>query len=139
MVYLSIIIPAYNEEKNVVILYSQLKQVLKRLKKDYEIIFIDDGSNDNTLSNLIGINKKDKKLKMIKLRKNFGQSAAMDAGFKLAKGDFIMAMDSDLQNDPEDIPRLIKKINEGYDVVNGWRYNRRDTFSKRIFSKILPG
>ncbi|MFH0876016.1 MAG: glycosyltransferase family 2 protein [archaeon] len=132
--YLSIVIPAYNEEKNVVLLYDELKKVLGKLKKDYEIFFIDDGSTDQTFENLTKLNSRDKKVRVIKLRKNFGQTAAMNAGFSAATGELIITMDSDLQNDPSDIPRLIEKINEGYDVVSGWRENRKDNLSKRIFS-----
>ena len=129
---ISVIIPVYNEEKNVSILHNSLKKVLDKLKRTYEIIFIDDGSDDNTLKELVKL----KKIKIIKFRKNFGQTAAMSAGFRAAKGKIIISMDGDLQNDPKDIPRLIKKINEGYDVVSGWRFKRKDSISKKFFSKI---
>jgi glycosyltransferase involved in cell wall biosynthesis len=133
---ISIVIPAYNEQDNVLLLYAQLKKVLDPMKKDYEIIFIDDGSTDRTYENLASLNRKDRKVKIIKLRKNFGQTAAMDAGFKNAAGDVIIALDADLQNDPEDIPKLLKKLDEGYDAVSGWRYKRSDPFSKKVFSWI---
>ncbi len=136
MPHISIVIPVYDEEKNISLLYSSLKDILKKIKRTHEIIFVDDGSRDQTLGNLIEIKKKDKNVKIIKFRRNFGQSAAMDAGFKLARGSIIIAMDADLQNDPNDIPRLITKIDQGYDVVSGWRYNRKDSFSKRMFSKF---
>lgn len=129
---ISVVIPAYNEEKNVVILYKQVRKVLQKLNKTYEIIFIDDGSSDKTYENLVALKEKD--LKLIKFRKNFGQTAAMDAGFKQSKGKVIIAMDADLQNDPEDIPTLLKKIESGYDVVSGWRHKRKDPISKRIIS-----
>jgi glycosyltransferase involved in cell wall biosynthesis len=132
---ISIVIPAYNEEKNIQELYAKLIKVLKQ-KKSYEIIFVDDGSTDNTFQELLKLNKKDNNVKIIKFRKNFGQSAAWDAGFRNAKGSIILTMDSDLQNDPEDIPRLIEKIEEGYDVVSGWRHNRKDNVSKRLFSSL---
>jgi glycosyltransferase involved in cell wall biosynthesis len=131
---ISIVIPSYNEEKNVKDLYLQISSVLKSLKKDYEIIFIDDGSTDNTYKELQKLNSKDNKVRVIKFRKNFGQTQSWSAGFAQAKGKFIITMDSDLQNDPKDIPKLLKKLNEGYDVVSGWRQNRKDTFFKRIFS-----
>jgi glycosyltransferase involved in cell wall biosynthesis len=130
---LSVIIPIYNEERNIPILYRELKNVLENLKKKYEIIFINDGSTD--MSEKILNNLKDKHVRVIHFRKNFGQTAALDAGFKNAKGKIIITMDGDLQNDPRDIPRLIKKLEEGYDVVSGWRYKRRDSLSKIIMSK----
>ena len=143
---LSLIIPAKNEEGNVLELYKEIKHVLdntsvyfnklgrKDLIDSYEIIFIDDGSTDKTFSKLISI--KDKNVKVIKFRKNFGQAASWLAGFNSAKGDVVVTMDADLQNDPKDIPRLLVKLEEGYDCVSGWRYKRKDPFSKRIFSKI---
>jgi len=127
---ISIIVPCYNEQDNVLKLYSKIKETLK----DYEIIFIDDGSTDDTYAKLRSI--KDKKVKIIKFTKNFGQSAAWDAGFSEAKGNIIITMDADLQNDPSDIPKLLKKLNEGYDAVSGWRYSRKDNFSKKLFSFI---
>ncbi len=128
----SIIIPVHNEEENIKILYDKLVKVLNSLKKKYEIIFIDDGSTDDTYNELLKL----KKVKIIKFRKCFGQTSAMDAGFKEAQGDILISMDGDLQNDPEDIPKLLKKLNEGYDVVCGWRYNRKDSSEKKIFSKM---
>jgi glycosyltransferase involved in cell wall biosynthesis len=133
---ISIIIPCYDEEGNVVPLYLRLRKVLEGIGDKWEIIFIDDGSTDNTFRILEGLNKKDKRVRIIKFRRNFGQTAAMDAGFKHAKGEIIIPMDADLQNDPRDIPRLIAKINEGYDVVSGWRYKRKDPITKKIFSRI---
>ncbi len=131
---LSIIIPVYNEEQNVNDLYSRLKPVLKQLKKNHEIIFVEDGSTDNTYKALLKIHNKDKTVKIIKFRKNFGQTAALDAGFKHAKGNLIVTMDGDLQNDSNDIPKLIKKLREGYDVVSGWRHKRRDNLPKKMLS-----
>ena len=143
---LSLVIPAKNEEDNVLELYKEIKHVLdnasvyfsklgsKDLIGSYEIIFIDDGSTDKTFSKLISI--RDKNVKVIKFRKNFGQSASWLAGFDSAKGDVIVTMDSDLQNDPKDIPRLLVKLEEGYDCVSGWRYKRKDPFFKKIFSRI---
>ena len=133
MVELSIVIPAYNESKNVTILYRKITDVLKTLKKSYEIIYVDDGSRDGTYEELKEI--KDKHVKVIRFRRNFGQTAALDAGFKESKGDVVITLDSDLQNDPADIPRLLEKIDEGFDIVAGWRYDRKDTFSKRFISK----
>ncbi|MEK6917110.1 MAG: glycosyltransferase family 2 protein [Nanoarchaeota archaeon] len=132
----SIVIPAYNEQENVKELYSKVSKTMKTLGKKYELIFIDDGSSDNTFEELLKLSKTDKNLRVIKFRRNFGQTAAWDAGFKQAKGKVVVTMDADLQNDPEDIPRLIKKLDEGYDAVSGWRYKRKDNFSKRIFSSF---
>ncbi|MBW3015176.1 glycosyltransferase family 2 protein [Candidatus Woesearchaeota archaeon] len=129
---ISVVLPTYNEEKNVFILYNRLKKVLEALNADFEIIYIDDGSRDKTFRNLIELNKKDLRVKIIKFRKNFGQTAAMSAGFEHAKGDIVISMDADLQNDPSDIPKLISKLHRGYDVVSGWRYNRKDPLSKKI-------
>ncbi len=134
---LSIVVPFFNEEENVRILYSKLKQVLERENLDYEIIFVDDGSIDKTFAILKGIHQEDEKVKVIKLRKNFGQTAALSAGFDYAKGEIIVSMDGDLQHDPEDIPKFLEKIKEGFDIVSGWREERKDPFFRRkLPSKI---
>lgn len=133
---ISIIIPVYNEEKNIPILHKKLKDVLTRLNKSYEIIYVDDGSTDSSFSVLKKIADRDETVTIIKLRKNFGQTSALDAGFKNSTGSIIITIDADLQNDPEDIPKLIEKLEEGFDVVSGWRYKRKDPFSKKIFSRI---
>jgi len=130
---LSIVIPVYNEEENVELVFRKNKEVLDRMKMDYEVIFVDDGSRDRTFQNLLRM--KDSHLKIIRFRKNFGQTAAMDAGFKAAKGKVIVSMDGDLQNDPADIPRLLAKMKEGYDAVCGWRKNRKDPILKHIISR----
>jgi len=133
---ISIVIPVYNEEKNIELLYKEVKPILNSLNKVYEIIFVDDGSKDKSLEELKKLHEKDKRIKIIKFRKNFGQTAALDAGFKDASGKIIIAMDADLQNDPNDIPKLLEKINKGYDVVSGWRKKRKDPLTKKIFSRI---
>jgi len=131
---LSIIIPTFNEEKNIAPLHNELLEILTTLNYKYEIIFIDDGSTDNTFKEILKLKAQNKNIRIIKFKKNFGQTAAWNAGFTLAKGDLIIVMDADLQNDPKDIPLLINKINEGYDIVSGWRYDRKDNFSKIFFS-----
>jgi glycosyltransferase involved in cell wall biosynthesis len=132
-----VIIPVYNEEENVTVLYKELTNVLRALKLDYEIIFVDDCSTDATYQRLSELRAQDALVRIIKFRKNFGQSAALKAGFDHAKGNIIITMDADLQNDPHDIPKLLEKIeNENYDVVCGWRYNRRDPFLKKLFSRF---
>jgi glycosyltransferase involved in cell wall biosynthesis len=134
---LSIVIPVYNEEENIPKLYKELKEVLEKLGKEYEIIFVDDGSTDRTYQILQELARKDPHVKVIRFRRNYGQTAAMYAGFQYAQGDVIITMDGDLQNDPKDIPKLLEKIEEGYDIVSGWRKNRKDNFITRILpSKI---
>jgi len=134
---LSVVIPAYNEEENIPILYEKLKKVLDGLGQDYEIIFVDDGSTDGTYQRLKQLAEKDSRLKVIRFKRNYGQTAAMSAGFEHAKGDVIITLDADLQNDPEDIPLLLEKLKEGYHVVSGWRKDRKDPFlSRRLPSMI---
>ncbi len=133
---ISVVVPVYNEKDNVKLLYNKIKDVMIKNNYDHEIIFVDDGSNDGTFEILKEIAKEDKKLKVISFRRNFGQTAAMAAGFDYAHGDIIVSMDGDLQNDPEDIPKLIEKLNEGYDVVSGWRKQRQDEPKRVLLSKV---
>ncbi len=135
--YLSIILPVFNEEKNLQLQYEQIIEAVNPLKLSYEIIFIDDGSADSSPAIIQGLAKKNKSVKAVLFRRNFGQTAAMAAGIEFSKGEIIIFMDSDLQNDPRDIEALITKINEGYDVVSGWRKNRQDKLvSRKIPSQI---
>jgi glycosyltransferase involved in cell wall biosynthesis len=131
---LSIVIPVYNEAESVEPLYQSLREACDPLSKTYEMIFVDDGSQDGTFDILEGFHRLDARVKVIHLRKNFGQTAAMTAGFTYAKGEVIISMDGDLQNDPADIPRLLSKLEEGFDVVCGWRRRRQDKF----WSRRLP-
>jgi len=131
---ISVVIPIYNEEKNIIPLYEELKKVLETMGKSYEIIFVDDGSVDGSLKFLQQINK-DSAVKILKMKRNYGQSAALDAGFKSSRGESIISIDGDLQNDPRDIPRLLEGL-KGCDVVCGWRKIRCDPLSKRISSRI---
>lgn len=134
---ISVVVPLYNEEENVDILYRSIHDVMSQLDKTYEIIFVDDGSKDSTFALLRAISQKDPHVKVIKFRNNCGQSAAMDAGFEYSHGEIIISMDGDLQNDPRDIPNLLHKLDEGYDVVSGWRKNRQDgLILRKIPSKI---
>jgi glycosyltransferase involved in cell wall biosynthesis len=136
-VELSVVIPAYNEEESVGPLYEELHEVLSALGKTYEIVFVDDGSTDATFERLRALHEQDPTVKIVKFRSNFGQSAAMKAGFDHAGGEVVITMDADLQNDPRDIPRLLEKMEaDDLDVVCGWRYNRHDPFSKKVFSKF---
>ncbi len=134
---ISVVVPFYDEEENIEPLYERLSIALNKLNRDYKIIFVDDGSTDNTLKNMLRARKKDSRVEIIKFRKNFGQSAALKAGFDHADGDIVISMDGDMQNDPEDIPKLIEIIeSEDYDVVCGWRADRKDPLLKKIFSKL---
>ena len=135
---LSIIIPIYNEEKSILKLYQKLKKVLSDLNMQYEIIAINDGSIDNSYKILKEISQNDDIFKVINFRKNFGQTAAISAGIDVSKGEIIIPMDADLENRPEDIPNLLNKLNEGYDVVSGWRKNRwkESFFTRRLTSYI---
>lgn len=130
---ISVVIPVYNEEENIPVLHEKLSSVLDRLGYEYEIIYVDDGSSDRTLEILESLQKKDRHVVVLSLRRNFGQTAAFAAGFDFARGDVIITMDADLQNDPEDIPKLLELIKE-YDLVSGWRRERKDPF----FSRRLP-
>lgn len=134
---LSIIIPLFNEEKNLASLYSELKSALKSFGESYEIIFVDDGSADNSWSVLEKLHTADKDIKGIQFRKNSGKAAALSAGFKHAQGKVIVTMDADLQDDSGEIPKFIKKLDEGYDLVSGWRFERQDPISKTLPSKIF--
>ncbi len=134
---LSVIIPLFNEEKNLSSLYRELKSALKSFSKSYEIIFVDDGSKDNSWSVLERLHAQDKDIKGIQFRKNSGKAAALSVGFKHAKGKVIVTMDADLQDDPGEIPKFVKKLNEGYDLVSGWRFKRQDPLSKTLPSKVF--
>ncbi|MBF0330023.1 MAG: glycosyltransferase family 2 protein [Nitrospirae bacterium] len=132
----SIVIPLYNEEENVEPLYERLHEVLDTFSSGYEIIFVDDGSTDKTLAILESFQKKNEHVIVLSLRRNFGQTAAFAAGFDFARGDVVVTMDGDLQNDPKDIPRLIEKLKD-FDLVSGWRKHRQDTFFTRRLPSII--
>jgi len=131
---LSVILPVYNEEENIVEMHAEIDAVMQEMDIDYEIIFINDGSNDLTLNRLMEIQAADPNTVVVEFRRNFGQTAAMSAGFDLARGKTIVSMDSDRQNDPRDIPMLVEKVEEGYDLVSGWRYDRQDG----LFLRLIP-
>lgn len=134
---ISIVVPVYNEEDNIQLLYQQIRDVCESLQQSYEIVFVDDGSRDRTFAILEGIHSQDPRLKAIRFRKNYGQTAAMAAGFEFARGEVVISMDGDLQNNPADIPHLLTKMDEGYDIVCGWRKNRQDKFwSRRVPSVV---
>jgi len=145
---LSVVVPVYNEEENIPLLYRKLVAVLSTLKQAYEIVYIDDGSTDGSRRALAVIAAEDNHVKVIHFRRNYGQTAALNAGFKYARGSVVVTMDGDLQNYPADIPRLLGKMAEGYDLVSGWRKDRKDTFvtrkipsfmANRIINKLIEG
>lgn len=130
---ISLVIPVYNEEESLPVLITEIKAAMEKLNLGYEAIFINDGSKDQSLAVLKNLAQSKEWVKIIDFRKNFGQTAALAAGISSAQGDIIIPLDADLQNDPQDIPNFIAKINEGYDVVSGWRKNRQDkTLSRKI-------
>jgi glycosyltransferase involved in cell wall biosynthesis len=134
---LSIVIPIHNEEPAILPLYDRLTSVLEGLQRPYEILFVDDASTDRSFDLLANLVETDNRLKVIRLRRNFGQTAALSAGFDEAQGQIIISLDGDLQHDPDDIPALLRKIDEGYDIASGWRKNRIDNaVTRRIPSKI---
>lgn len=133
----SIVIPLRDEAQSLPILYKEIRSVFEKLNQSYEIIFIDDGSTDESNRIISDLQKSDKNIKLITFRTNFGKSMALSTGFEKAEGEAIITMDADLQDDPQDIPRLIDKLNEGYDMVNGWRKKRADKLSKKISSILF--
>ena len=134
---ISVVIPVYNEAENISELYDRLIASITPISPRYELIFIDDGSTDNSLNMLKDLRHKDKNISILKFSRNFGQQSAVLAGFKHCKGKIIVQLDADLQNPPEEIPKLILKLNEGYDIVSGIRKNRQDFFPRKICSSIL--
>ena len=136
---ISIVIPLFNEQDSIQSLYQRIASVMSDLKaKSYEVVFIDDGSTDSSWEQLLGLyNENPRHVKLIKLRKNFGKSAALNAGFNESCGEIVFTMDADLQDDPEEIPNFLDKLNEGFDLVSGWKKNRKDPFSKKMPSKIF--
>ena len=133
---LSIVVPVYNEEENVDELHAELTTAAAALGRSYEVVVVDDGSTDDTYAKLKRLAAGDPRLKVIHFGRNFGQTAAMAAGFDYAEGAVIVPLDGDLQNDPADIALLLNKLDEGYDVVSGWRKDRKDNFLRRIPSRL---
>jgi glycosyltransferase involved in cell wall biosynthesis len=129
---LSLVVPVYNEEENLSILADRLREAVQG--RDYEILFIDDGSTDKSFEVIRALAQKDQRVRCIRFRRNFGQTAAISAGIETAQGDVIVPLDADLQNDPADIPHLIERLEEGYDVVSGWRRDRKD----KTWTRVIP-
>src|SRR5258705_8094140 len=134
----SVFLPVFNEEPNLPPLHAKLDTALKTLGRSAEIIYVDDGSTDGSLKVLREIARNDSRVRVVGLRRNYGQTAAMAAGIDAASGDVLIPMDADMQNDPADIARLLEKLDEGYDVVSGWRKNRQDKLITRKVPSMLP-
>ncbi len=134
---LSIVIPLFNEEESLNPLTNEIKKALKQLDISFEVVFVDDGSTDNSLKIIKEICKQDRRFKYISFRKNYGKSAAIQVGFKQVSGDVVVTMDADLQDDPSEIPNLLKKLEEGYDLVSGWKKKRHDPFIKKLSSRFF--
>lgn len=132
----SVVIPLYNEEESLEELHKRIVLSLQPLSDNFELIFVDDGSTDNSFDVLKNLHQKDNRVKAIRFRKNFGKSAALSTGFKEARGETVITIDADLQDLPEEIPALIKKMDEGYDLVSGWKIKRKDPFLRKIASRI---
>jgi len=130
--FLSVVVPLYNEVDNVQDLHREMTAALEPMGKPYELLLVDDGSRDGTFEKLVEIERADPRVHVLRLRRNFGQTAAFSAGFDHALGDVVVTSDGDLQNDPRDIPKLVAKLEEGFDIVCGWRQDRQDPLSKRI-------
>ena len=138
MTYLSLIVPVYNEEENLPLLFDSIQQVMHSLKKTWELVFVDDGSSDKSLDVLRSLVKSDPQhTRVVAFRRNFGQTAAIAAGIDHSEGEIIVLLDADLQNDPADIPLLLSKLDEGYDVVSGWRRDRKDNAITRTLPSVM--
>ncbi len=133
LIQYSVVVPFYNEQENIPPLYMKLTEVMDGIGEAYELVFVDDGSKDNTFKVLSDIFEHDRRVNLVRLRRNFGQTAALKAGFDFARGGVVISMDGDLQHDPEEIPRFLEKIAEGYDLVSGWRTQRQDHWLMRQF------
>ncbi|MBZ0298272.1 MAG: glycosyltransferase family 2 protein, partial [Anaerolineae bacterium] len=133
---LSVIIPVYNENESLPILYEKLVTVLTEVAQDWEIVFVDDGSTDGSSATLLGLQERDARVVVVSQRRNFGKSLGLVAGFEVSRGEIVITMDADLQDEPTEIPKLLARLNEGYDVVTGWKKFRQDPLSKRIPSRI---
>jgi len=134
---LSVVVPVFNEQESLSAFYSELIKFVPKLSRNYEIIFVDDGSTDNSLKLIKGLEKKNKNLRVVFSKKHEGKAEAVTLGFKTAKGEYIVTLDADLQDKPEEIEKLLKKAKTGWDLVSGWRKNRRDSIFKVIFSKLF--
>ena len=136
---ISVVVPVYNEEQSVALLLDELRSTLEGVGADWQAVFVDDGSTDGTFAALTRLHAGADNVRVVRLRRNFGKAAALAAGFAQAQGDVIVTIDGDLQDDPAEIPRLLAKLDEGFDLVSGWKTRRRDPWSRRLFSRIFNG
>jgi glycosyltransferase involved in cell wall biosynthesis len=134
---ISVVIPVHDEERSVALLYDELRSALEPLGSEWEAIFVDDGSSDGTFAALTRLHNSAGNVRVVRLRRNFGKAAALVAGFDQARGDTVVTLDGDLQDDPAEIPRLLAKLDEGFDLVSGWKTQRRDPLSRRILSRLF--
>jgi glycosyltransferase involved in cell wall biosynthesis len=133
----SVVVPLYNESPTLAALYDEVSAALAG--RNWEIVYVDDGSTDNSYRELVRLHDLHANVRVVRLRRNFGKAAALSAGFQAAAGEIVVTIDADLQDDPAEIPQLLAKLDEGYDLVSGWKSSRRDSFARRIFSKIYNG
>ena len=136
-VKISVVVPLFNEEESLVELYEQLSKAVCSLEKPIEFLFVDDGSTDGSMQELTELHKKDPQVRVVQFRRNYGKSAALGLGFKEARGELIVTLDADLQDEPHEIPKLVKKLEEGFDLVSGWKKIRNDPFIKKNTSKLF--
>jgi glycosyltransferase involved in cell wall biosynthesis len=134
---ISVVVPVQDEERSVALLYDELRSALEPLGREWEVVFVDDGSTDGTFGALTRLHAAEPNVRVVRLRRNFGKSAALAAGFAQAAGDVVVTIDGDLQDDPSEIPRLLAKLDEGFDLVSGWKARRRDRLSRRVPSRIF--
>jgi glycosyltransferase involved in cell wall biosynthesis len=136
---ISVVIPVHDEERSVELLYAELRAAIEPLATEWEAIFVDDGSTDGTFAALTRLHSATENVRVVRLRRNFGKAAALVTGFDQARGDTVVTIDGDLQDDPAEIPRLLAKLDEGFDLVSGWKSRRRDPLSRRILSRLFNG
>ena len=134
---ISVVVPVHDEERSVALLYDELRAALEPLNTPWEAIFVDDGSTDGTFSALTRLHNSEQNVRVVRLRRNFGKAAALVAGFDQARGETVVTIDGDLQDDPAEIPRLLAKLDEGFDLVTGWKTHRRDPLSRRLLSRLF--
>jgi glycosyltransferase involved in cell wall biosynthesis len=134
---ISVVVPVHNEERSVALLYDELRSALEPLDTPWEAIFVDDGSSDGTFGALTRLHSAEQNVRVVRLRRNFGKAAALVAGFDQARGETVVTIDGDLQDDPAEIPRMLAKLDEGFDLVSGWKTHRRDPLSRRVLSRIF--
>jgi glycosyltransferase involved in cell wall biosynthesis len=134
---ISVVVPVHDEERTVALLYDELESALQPLGRSWEAVFVDDGSTDGSFASLTRLHNAHDNVRVIRLRRNFGKAAALAAGFAQAEGDVVVTIDADLQDDPAEIPRLLAKLDEGFDLVSGWKAHRRDPVTRRVLSKIF--